>query len=84
MRSWFHLCIQKNCNKTVIPSLSPFLLPSSPFTEHYSHLPSPPPPPFMYSFFSPYTSHQAGAVGGAGHLVNFKGTDTIASLIMAR
>ena len=48
--------LKKTCNKTVIPSLSlslsPFFLPSSPFTEHYSHLPSPPPPPpFIHSLF---------------------------------
>ena len=30
------------------------------------------------------TPLQSASVGGAAHLVNFQGTDTIASLIMAR
>ena len=30
------------------------------------------------------SSLQSASVGGAAHLVNFQGTDTIASLIMAR
>ena len=32
----------------------------------------------------PCTFFQSASVGGAAHLVNFQGTDTIASLIMAR
>ena len=37
----------------------------------------------MYSTYLP-PSLQSASVGGAVHLVNFQGTDTIASLIMAR
>ena len=37
---------------------------------------------YIFIFLPP--SLQSASVGGAAHLVNFQGTDTIASLVMAR
>ena len=39
---------------------------------------------FLFFFRVCLSVLQSASVGGAAHLVNFKGTDTIASLIMAR